>query len=132
MTKDWDAASVGFRSSEDFSEYLKNAEAARTQPAQVPQWLTYDADTDVLTIHGKRYSAGMFGEEGFLSPVGTLLRVEAGVPDVVTLTKMQIPRLTAEEIGKAYASTPWGHLDSQTKFARAIEAALIAKMGGKT
>lgn len=61
------------------------------QADSVPKWLTYDPATDVLTIHGKRYSAGMFGEEGFLAPPGTLLRVEAGAPDVVTLTKLWQP-----------------------------------------
>lgn len=73
------------------------------QADSVPKWLTYDPATDVLTIHGKRYSAGMFGEEGFLAPPGTLLRVEAGAPDVVTLTKLWQPSppicLTCDDIG---------------------------------
>lgn len=52
---------------------------------QMPEWIDYDPATDVLTIHGRRYSAVMFGEQGFLSPVGTLLQVAEGQPDCVTL-----------------------------------------------
>lgn len=54
----------------------------------VPNWLQYDQHTDVLTINGKRYAAAMFGESGFLAPTGTLLRVELGQPDCVTLSKV--------------------------------------------
>ena len=52
---------------------------------QMPEWMDYDQATDVLTIHGRRYSAAMFGERGFLSPAGTLLQVAEGQPDCVTL-----------------------------------------------
>jgi hypothetical protein len=52
---------------------------------QMPEWMDYDQATDVLTIHGRRYSAAMFGERGFLSPAGTLLQVAEGQPDSVTL-----------------------------------------------
>lgn len=82
-------------SPEDMAVYKAIAEGyhkdKQAQTEAFPKWLTYDPATDVLTIHGKRYSAGMFGEEGFLAPVGTLLRVEAGAPDVVTLTKLWQP-----------------------------------------
>lgn len=54
-------------------------------PRQMPKWMDYDPATDVLTIHGRRYSAAMFGERGFLSPAGTLLQVAEGQPDCVTL-----------------------------------------------
>ena len=54
-------------------------------PRQMPEWMDYDQATDVLTIHGRRYSAAMFGERGFLSPAGTLLQVAEGQPDCVTL-----------------------------------------------
>jgi hypothetical protein len=52
---------------------------------QMPEWMDYDQATDVLTIHGRRYSAAVFGESGFLSPAGTLLQVAEGQPDCVTL-----------------------------------------------
>ncbi|HEY9143286.1 MAG TPA: hypothetical protein VIM90_04555 [Arenimonas sp.] len=51
-----------------------------------PDWLHYDPLTDVLTIHGKRYDARIFGEARLLGPPGTVLRVEEGPGDVVTLT----------------------------------------------
>lgn len=59
--------------------------------SQMPEWITYDAAADTLTIHGRRYSAAMFGERGFLSPPGTLLRVERGPADVVTLSSAPQP-----------------------------------------
>jgi hypothetical protein len=63
------------------------------QPApdtrHMPGWMKYDAATDVLIIHGRRYSAAMFGESGFLAQVGTLLRIEDGQPECVTLTTVQ-------------------------------------------
>jgi hypothetical protein len=55
----------------------------------MPDWLTYDYQHDVLTIHGRRYSGSMFGETGFLAPPGTLLRVEKSYPDTVVLTNVQ-------------------------------------------
>jgi hypothetical protein len=54
----------------------------------MPDWLSYSENTDTLTIHGKRYAAGLFGSEGFLSPVGTLLRIVDGVGDVVTVERI--------------------------------------------
>lgn len=57
------------------------------KPQEMPNWMQYDERTDVLTIHGKRYAAGMFGEDGFLSPLGTWLRVCVGSEDCVTLTR---------------------------------------------
>ncbi len=70
---------------------IAHAATLAAQPAPMPRWMAYDFATDVLTIHGKRYSAGMFGEDGFLAPVGTLLRVENGSPDVVTLSRVEQP-----------------------------------------
>lgn len=55
---------------------------------KLPLWITYDAERDVLTIHGKRYSAGLFGEDGFCSPAGSVLRIEQGPDDVVTVTRL--------------------------------------------
>ncbi len=52
---------------------------------KLPDWISYDATNDEITIHGKRYSAAMFGPTGFAAPVGTLLMVVEGHADVVTL-----------------------------------------------
>ena len=56
--------------------------------AALPEWMQFDG-RDVLTIHGARYSVAMFGEAGFLSPPGSLLRVEVGPKDVVTLSTVE-------------------------------------------
>ena len=58
------------------------------QQRQVPDWISYDKDSDVLTIHGRRYSAALFDERGFGSPPGTQLRIVDGPSDVVTLEWM--------------------------------------------
>jgi hypothetical protein len=63
---------------------------------QLPAWVSYDSAADVLTIHGRRYSGAMFGEAGFLSPVGTLLQVAEGQPDCVTLITVTPVELTLE------------------------------------
>jgi hypothetical protein len=69
------------------NEYRLTRSRLESVEGQLPEWITYDASNGgVLTIHGRRYSAAMFGEAGFLSPPGTLLRVEAGPDDVVTLS----------------------------------------------
>ena len=64
---------------------------APAKPAEpVPNWITYDKASDVLTIHGKKYAGSMFSEEGFLAPVGTLMRVEHSPhPETVTLAIVQ-------------------------------------------
>lgn len=118
------------------------------QPQPMPPWITYDAATDVLTIHGKRYSSAMFGEDGFLAPPGTVLRIEQGPPDVVTLTTVQPQRewvgLTDEEVlaiaDETRVSVPcssnetgkWVHYSVVTQpdkdFARAIEAKLRERL----
>jgi hypothetical protein len=59
------------------------------QQQPMPSWIAYNPISDVLTIHGKRYSAAMFGEDGFLAPPGTVLRVEQGQPDCVTVTTVR-------------------------------------------
>jgi hypothetical protein len=64
---------------------------------QMPEWMDYDPATDVLTIHGRRYSAAMFGEQGFLSPVGTLLQVAEGQPDCITLTTVPLGQQGQEQ-----------------------------------
>jgi hypothetical protein len=64
---------------------------AAPQAETMPSWMTYSHTTDVLTIHGRRYAASMFGQTGFLSPPGTLLRVEHGPADVVTVTTAPQP-----------------------------------------
>lgn len=76
---------------------------------QMPEWIDYDSSTDVLTIHGRRYSAAMFGEQGFLSPVGTLLQVAEGQPDCVTL--MTVPSKEQPEP----EPVAWSVLDKRTK-----------------
>jgi len=60
------------------------------QQRAMPYWLGYEADSNggTLTIHGKRFSAALFGDGGFLAPPGTWLRIEAGAPDLVTVTKL--------------------------------------------
>jgi hypothetical protein len=63
-------------------------EAEKQEPQPMPSWISYDPINDVLTINGKRYSASIFGEKGFLAPPGTLLRVEQSEPDCVTLTTL--------------------------------------------
>jgi hypothetical protein len=79
-----------------------------TAPAQpiAPEWLSYDPVTDILTIHGKRYAAGLFGEHGFLSPVGTILRVEHSQPECVTLTIVQ-PAPTQPPLLQDPKDKPW-------------------------
>jgi hypothetical protein len=103
------------------------------QPKPKPPWITYDAATDVLTIHGKRYSAAMFGEDGFLAPPGALLRIERGPTDVVTVTTVQ-PQpewvdLTDEELSEAMENADFTY--EPTKFARVIETTLREKNGGE-
>ena len=101
----WDGytqASAELRRLHAENEALRAQPAGAATPAApgVPNWLQYDQHTDVLTIHGKRYAAGMFGESGFLAPPGTLLRVEQGHPDCVTLSKVAEgePSGTAEAV----------------------------------
>lgn len=63
----------------------KHGDDRKVTATILPDWLSIEG-SDVLVIHGRRYSAAIFGEAGFLSPPGTLLRVEAGPDDVVTLS----------------------------------------------
>ena len=58
------------------------------QPQAMPDWVQYEETSDVLIVHGKRYAAGIFGKAGFLGPPGTLLRVECGDADCVTLARV--------------------------------------------
>lgn len=67
------------------------------KPQAMPHWMQYDERTDVLTIHGKRYAAGMFGEDGFLSPPGTWLRVCVGAEDCVTLSRASLAASAVSE-----------------------------------
>ena len=60
------------------------------KPQEMPYWMQYDERNDVLTINGKRYAAGMFGADGFLSPPGTWLRVCVGAEDCVTLSRASL------------------------------------------
>lgn len=55
----------------------------------MPAWMQYQPVTDVLTIHGKKYAASLFGKSGFLGNAGDILRIEQGSDDVVTVTKIQ-------------------------------------------
>ncbi len=73
-------------------------------------WLTYDKASDVLTIHGKRYAASMFGHEGFLAPVGTLLRVEHSPhPETVTLAIVQpVQEPVAWRFEARHIDSAWG------------------------
>lgn len=81
----------------------------------MPEWLQFDG-RDVLTINGRRYSTAMFGEAGFLSPPGTLLRVEAGPEDVVTLSTVEqappaaaVPARTLAEYHEDFGAVTWWH-----------------------
>lgn len=56
----------------------------------MPAWMQYDPATDVLTIHGRKYSAALFGRDGFLGDPGDLLRIEKGGDDTVTLTRIPV------------------------------------------
>lgn len=60
-------------------------ESSTDAAKSLPDWISYDSKDDILSIHGRHYSAAMFGETGFLAPPGTLLRVEGRQPDCVTL-----------------------------------------------
>jgi hypothetical protein len=66
-----------------FAERIREEERAA-----LPDWLSYYAAADVLTIHGKRYSGALFGPDGFLAPAGTVLRIEDGSSEVVTCTTL--------------------------------------------
>lgn len=55
----------------------------------MPAWMQYEPVTDVLTIHGKKYAASLFGNSGFLGNAGDILRIEQGSDDVVTVTKIE-------------------------------------------
>lgn len=55
----------------------------------MPAWMQYEPVTDVLTIHGKKYAASLFGNSGFLGNAGDILRIEQGPDDVVTVTKIE-------------------------------------------
>lgn len=100
---------------------------AAPQPA-MPGWIKYDPSNDVLTIHGRRYSGAMFDERGFLALAGTLLRIEEGPGEVVTLTtqpEREWVGLSEEDLNEIYRKA-FGLIDSrlvgdQIKFARAIE-----------
>lgn len=53
-------------------------------PNTVPDWISYDPNTDVLTIHGVRYAQGVFAGLG-LGPTGRLLKIIERKDGVVTL-----------------------------------------------
>ena len=71
------------------------------QPQAMPDWVQYEETSDVLIVHGKRYAAGIFGKAGFLGPPGTLLRVECGDADCVTLARVP-PSANAGEPRKVF------------------------------
>ena len=89
---------------------------------RLPNWMHYDGVTDVLTIHGKKYAAAIFAEAGFLSPTGTVLRVEQSQLETVTLTVVPTRKpLTEEEIERLLSKHERDY--DMVKFARAIERA---------
>lgn len=51
-------------------------------------WLGYDRERDQLVINDKRYSAALFGPEGFLAPAGTLLRIIDNACETITVQKV--------------------------------------------
>ena len=60
--------------------------------------VVYEESTDTLVINGSRYAAALFDGRGLLGPPGTVLRVEAGSDDTVTVTRIgfQAPMPIAE------------------------------------
>lgn len=86
--------------------------------AALPLWINYNPMTDVLRIHGRNYSAAMFGETGFLSPAGTVLRIEKSSDDVVTVTECRpLSDQRIDEVMQPLTTKPY----SWREFARAIE-----------
>jgi hypothetical protein len=67
---------------------IKALSTALAEPPRIPDWISYAPAADVLTIHGRRYSAKLFDGRGFGSPPGTLLRIVDGSIDVVTVEKV--------------------------------------------
>lgn len=60
--------------------------------AALPEWLAYDAATDTLTVHGKRYAAALLGVNGVAGPRGSLLRIDSEpADDTVVLTRIDQP-----------------------------------------
>lgn len=70
-------------------DIIWNAALKYAQNQAMPEWMQYDPATEVLTIHGKRYAAALFGRAGFLGEPGDLFRIEKGSDDVVTVSKVQ-------------------------------------------
>lgn len=67
------------------------ASEGQAEPAALmPDWMQYDPTSDVLTLHGKKYAASMFGRNGFLGQPGDLLRLNKSESDTVCLTKVNI------------------------------------------
>lgn len=94
--KDSDFSRVIFRAGFDrgyvMADHVPATLESFTDAAKsLPNWISYDSKNDILSIHGRQYSAAMFGEAGFLAPPGTLLRVEGHHPDCVTLYKVDQP-----------------------------------------
>ena len=96
---------------------------------EMPEWMDYDPATDVLTIHGRRYSAAMFGEQGFLSPVGTLLQVAEGQPDCVTLmTVAALEQPGQEPVVPPELEAHFRHLDAVLEQAEQAEPMALQKL----
>ena len=88
--------------------------------APYPPWIAYIPADDVLIIHGKKYSAAMFSDAGFLAPIGTVLRIEKGSSEAVTLTTLKpLEDQKIDEIMRPLTTKPY----SWREFARAIENA---------
>lgn len=64
----------------------------------LPVWVSYDAPSDVLIIHGRRYSSEVFGYTGFLSPPGTFLRIEQSDADTVCVSRFLLGVSSSLEI----------------------------------
>ena len=105
----------------DLASEIEELLQAPPAAAVLPEWLQFDG-RDVLTIHGVRYSAAMFGQAGFLSPPGTLLRVEVGPKEVGTLSTVeQAPPAAADGEARALARCA----DGIAKLGERAEAALL-------
>lgn len=93
------------------TDYAHMLAAAPQPPSAFPFPVSYDTASDTLTINGKRYAAGLFDERGLLAPAGTVVRIEDGPGDVVTLTAIYPPSAQADAIEAAEKAEPVAWLE---------------------
>lgn len=65
------------------------AEVEPSHPlSSLPDWISYDEQRDVLTIHERDYAGILFREDGFLAPAGTLLRIVDNAGATITVERI--------------------------------------------